>query len=73
MTDSSSRYHLADFADIQGVPCPCGIARRAFQGVSEFPGTMHALKSAIQRRSTITKRLRKPTTFWNASQTQKWN
>ena len=41
MTDSSSRYHLADFADIQGVPCPCGIARRAFQGVSEFPGTMH--------------------------------
>ena len=38
---SERRYHLADFSEIPGVPCPCGTARRAFQGVSEFPGTLH--------------------------------
>ncbi len=38
---SDARYHLADFSKIEGVPCPCGTARRAFQGVSEFPGTLH--------------------------------
>ncbi len=41
MDESTSRYHLADFAKIQGVPCPCGTARRAFHGVSEFPGSLH--------------------------------
>lgn len=35
------RWKFADFADIPGVPCPCGTARRAFHGVSEFPGTIH--------------------------------
>ena len=34
-------YHIADFSEIEGVPCPCGIARRAFAGVEEFPGTLH--------------------------------
>ena len=38
---SLRRFHLVDFADIPGVPCPCGTARRAFQGVVEFPGTLH--------------------------------
>lgn len=35
------RWTLADFSQIQGVPCPCGTAKRAFRGVSEFPGTIH--------------------------------
>ena len=35
------RWKFADFADIPGVACPCGTARRAFHGVSEFPGTIH--------------------------------
>ncbi len=35
------RWKFADFAAIQAVPCPCGQARRAFHGVSEFPGTLH--------------------------------
>ena len=38
---SERRYQLADFSEIPGVPCPCGTARRAFQGVEEFPGTLH--------------------------------
>ncbi|MFN8705936.1 MAG: cupin domain-containing protein [Planctomyces sp.] len=35
------RWKLADFGTIAGVPCPCGTARRAFQDVPEFPGTIH--------------------------------
>lgn len=41
MTSSTPRYHIADFSEIAGVPCPCGTARRAFQGAAEFPGTLH--------------------------------
>ncbi|MEZ5353731.1 MAG: cupin domain-containing protein [Bryobacteraceae bacterium] len=41
MKSSSARYHVADFAEIEGVPCPCGTARRAFADVAEFPGTLH--------------------------------
>ena len=38
---SHRRWKHADFANIPPVPCPCGQARRAFQGVDEFPGTLH--------------------------------
>ncbi|MEZ6126409.1 MAG: cupin domain-containing protein [Planctomycetaceae bacterium] len=34
-------YHVADFSKIEPVPCPCGLARRAFHGVDAFPGTLH--------------------------------
>lgn len=37
----SKPYVIADFAKIDGVPCPCGTARRAFAGVPQFPGTLH--------------------------------
>ncbi|MCA9039196.1 MAG: cupin domain-containing protein [Planctomycetaceae bacterium] len=40
-TSSSEKYYLADFSDITGVPCPCGMARRAFADVEAFPGTLH--------------------------------
>jgi len=32
---------VVDFADIQGVSCPCGVARRAFGEVEEAPLTLH--------------------------------
>ena len=35
------KYQVADFSEIEAVPCPCGNARRAFAGVEEFPGTLH--------------------------------
>jgi len=38
---SEPRYHLAAFTQIDGVPCPCGSARRAFADVDAFPGTVH--------------------------------
>jgi hypothetical protein len=38
---STRRWKFADFSEIAPVPCPCGMARRAFHGVPEFPGTLH--------------------------------
>jgi mannose-6-phosphate isomerase-like protein (cupin superfamily) len=38
---ATRRWKTADFSLIPGVPCPCGTAKRAFHGVSEFPGTLH--------------------------------
>ncbi|MBM4090162.1 MAG: cupin domain-containing protein [Planctomycetes bacterium] len=34
-------YELVDFTQLRAVPCPCGMARRAFQQVHDFPGTLH--------------------------------
>ena len=44
MTDAP--YAVADFSQIDGVPCPCGTARRAFGGVPQFPGTLHVTEIA---------------------------
>ena len=33
--------HIADFAGVPGVPCPCGSARRAFHDAPDFPATVH--------------------------------
>jgi len=38
---NTRRWKFADFSEIAAVPCPCGQARRAFQGIPEFPGTLH--------------------------------
>lgn len=38
---AGQRWKIADFADIDGVACPCGTARRAFADVKEFPATIH--------------------------------
>jgi quercetin dioxygenase-like cupin family protein len=34
-------YRIVDLQQLPGVPCPCGIARRAFADVPEYPGTVH--------------------------------
>ena len=47
---TQARYHVADFAEIEGVECPCGIARRAFADVDEFPGTVHVTEISADAR-----------------------
>ena len=34
-------YEIVDFNEIEGVPCPCGSARRAFADVDDMPATVH--------------------------------
>lgn len=50
-------YEVADFAKIAGVPCPCGIARRAFGDVADFPGTIHVTEISTEARLHYHKRL----------------
>ena len=39
--ETAPRYRVVDFAEIPGVPCPCGTARRAFADAPEIPATVH--------------------------------
>ena len=32
---------VVDFAEMPGVACPCGMARRAFADVADYPATIH--------------------------------
>ena len=34
-------FEVVDFNEIEGVPCPCGSARRAFSDVDDLPVTVH--------------------------------
>lgn len=57
MPATSPRYHIADFSEIPGVPCPCGTARRAFSEVAEFPGTVHVTEISADARRHYHKKL----------------
>jgi mannose-6-phosphate isomerase-like protein (cupin superfamily) len=50
-------YEIADFAQIPGVPCPCGTARRAFADVADFPGTVHVTQISEDAKVHYHKRL----------------
>lgn len=54
---SQAGYELADFSQIQGVPCPCGTARRAFADVEDFPGTVHVTEICMSARLHYHKQL----------------
>jgi quercetin dioxygenase-like cupin family protein len=51
------RYRMVDFERIPGVPCPCGTARRAFQDVPGFPGTVHVTSITEEAQLHYHKRL----------------
>lgn len=38
---SGRGFESVHFDELPGVPCPCGVARRAFAQVADFPGTVH--------------------------------
>ncbi|WDI44309.1 cupin domain-containing protein [Bremerella sp. P1] len=40
-TPSTKGYEVVDFANIPGVPCPCGTAKRGLADVEDYPGTIH--------------------------------
>jgi mannose-6-phosphate isomerase-like protein (cupin superfamily) len=43
-------YEIVDFADVAGVPCPCGTARRALADVDDYPGTIHVTEISADAR-----------------------
>lgn len=50
-------WEIVDFAQIDGVPCPCGTSRRAFADVSDFPGTIHQVEISLDAQLHYHKRL----------------
>ncbi|MCA9027101.1 MAG: cupin domain-containing protein [Planctomycetaceae bacterium] len=50
-------YEVANFADISGVSCPCGTARRAFAEVEDFPATVHVTEISENAKLHYHKRL----------------
>jgi mannose-6-phosphate isomerase-like protein (cupin superfamily) len=54
---SRQGYELVDFDDVAGVPCPCGIARRAFADVDDYPGTIHVTEISADARLHYHRRL----------------
>lgn len=50
MSTSEKPYRVVDFADLPGIPCPCGTARRAFADVPEFPATIHVTQIDLDAR-----------------------
>lgn len=40
-SQSLPSFEIADFNELPPVRCPCGIARRAFGDVLDFPATVH--------------------------------
>lgn len=51
------RWKLVDFAEIAGVACPCGTARRAFGDVESFPATVHQTDISTDARTHYHRRL----------------
>ena len=56
-TTIERQYRIVDFAEIPGVPCPCGTARRAFADVPEFPATVHVTSISVDAQLHYHKRL----------------
>jgi mannose-6-phosphate isomerase-like protein (cupin superfamily) len=56
-TIEGTRARIVDFADVPGVPCPCGTARRAFADVEDFPATVHVTEISENARVHYHKRL----------------
>ena len=50
-------YEIVDFAEIPGVACPCGTARRAFADVPGFPATFHVTEISVNAALHYHKRL----------------
>jgi mannose-6-phosphate isomerase-like protein (cupin superfamily) len=56
-TDSPRRYQIVDFAELEGVACPCGTARRGFADVADFPATVHQTDISLDARAHYHRRL----------------
>ncbi len=57
MSVQQRRWELVSFDDLEGTPCPCGVARRAFTESADFPGTIHRTQISQDARLHYHKRL----------------
>lgn len=57
MRQAGQKYCVVDFDQLDGVPCPCGTARRAFADVEHFPGTVHRTEISADAKPHYHRRL----------------
>lgn len=57
MSTKTRNYELVDFAELPGVPCPCGTARRAFADLADYPPTIHVTEISADARLHYHRRL----------------
>lgn len=50
-------YRIVHFDDLPGVPCPCGMARRALADEPRFPGTFHRTRITADAKLHLHRRL----------------
>lgn len=48
---------IVDFTEVSPVTCPCGLARRGFTDVEDFPGTLHMTEISEDARTHYHKTL----------------
>lgn len=48
---------VVDLGSLEGVPCPCGTARRAFADRGDFPATVHLTEISTTARTHYHRRL----------------
>ncbi len=41
MDQRPKTYRVVDFERLPAIPCPCGVAYRAFTDVADYPATLH--------------------------------
>ena len=56
-TATTRCFEIVDFETIEGVSCPCGVARRALASSEHFPGTIHRIEISADARLHCHKRL----------------
>jgi len=47
-----ANYEVVHFDDIDGIECPCGLAKRAFADADDSPASLHVVE--IQADSNMT-------------------
>ena len=57
LPQSIPNVEIVDFTDIEPVDCPCGLARRAFADVDDFPATMHVTEISTDAKLHYHKKL----------------
>lgn len=55
--EKTAHYHVVDFTEIPGVPCPCGSAKRGFAEVAAAPGTIHVTEITSDAKTHYHKKL----------------
>jgi len=57
MPETIPGVEIADFNEIAPTPCPCGLARRAFADVEDFPATVHVTEISADAKLHYHKKL----------------